>query len=436
MAEGIVINENGSISNRIVASNIKNGFPFPDNVQILATECTTKQHADLKATGRDEMVNTVTIGEYGMAGHSFHVQRCAKSLRPRIYEAILKAEEKSIAKGHTLKMQLTTIFPTGTSATVGPIAANVAKSMGLDTLVFAVLPDVVSQSFQLINAINAIALSSFHPLVLIEENHADMVLEETRARADLAAGGTASKFYAISQDTMEFGCKLARLISGSTEKTGDSNESDELSFLDAQEEGFRNQSKEIASAISGKSELYIMHHSRSRNNDFEQMGILKPSIQARCPGDPVVFIEYQGTLSEDDVANAVLTCMDNQQIRPERLCFLPSDHNSVTAIIPTKIPQRLKDLISYVSKDKPLSVTMKKWAMKTILTSIFPIQRGSEDHILKNRLGKIFYDNKSEVEALAKTLGLTQDLDELKERNLLFHLAEEYGVYLKPLEVS
>lgn len=188
MSEGIIINPNGSISNRIVASNIKNRFPFPDNVQILAVECTTKQHADLKTAGRDDMVNTVTIGEYGMAGHSFNGQRCVKPLKPRIYEALLKAEEKSIIKGHTLKMQLTTIFPTGTSATVGPIAANVAKSIGLDTLVFAVLPDVVSQSFQLINAIIAIALSSFHPLVLIEESHADMVLEETRTRADLASG--------------------------------------------------------------------------------------------------------------------------------------------------------------------------------------------------------------------------------------------------------
>lgn len=187
--------------------------------------------------------------------------------------------------------------------------------------------------------------------------------------------------------------------------------------------------------ISGKSELYVMHHSRSRNNDFEQMGILKPSIQARCPGDPVVFIEYQSTLSEDDVACQILSSMDNQQIRPERLCFLPSDHNSVTAIIPTKIPQKLNDLISYVSKDKPLNVTMKKWATKTILTNIFPIQRGSENRILKDRLDKIFYDDKSEVETLAKTLGLAQDPDELKERNLLFHLAE-HGVFLKPLEVN
>jgi len=93
MSVGILNNVNGSISNRVVASNIKNGWPFPSNMQIFNIDCVTPQNGEVKSAGSD-MVNSLTINEYGMAGMSFNSQRCAYSLKTRIEEAILRAEEK------------------------------------------------------------------------------------------------------------------------------------------------------------------------------------------------------------------------------------------------------------------------------------------------------------------------------------------------------
>jgi hypothetical protein len=92
----------------------------------------------------------------------------------------------------------------------------------------------------------------------------------------------------------------------------------------------------------------------------------------------------------------------------------------------------LKELIRFIKKDKPLNEVMEKVCKKTILSNIPPIRRGYENKILKERMSKIFYPEKSDIEMLAKSLGFSMDWDELIERNLLFYLAEE-GVYLRPI---
>lgn len=437
MSVGILSNVNGSISNRVVASNIKNGWSFPDNLEILGIDCFTPQNKELESTD-DDMVNCITIGEYGMAGLSFNSQRCAHSLKTRIEQAILRAEEKSIVKGNTIKILYATMLPTGTASTVTPIVSTISNNLGLNPLIFSIVPDNLSETYQLINTINGVALSSFNPIIIATEDYAELVPEDTRIRARLAACGDPSKFYIKSQFSMELSCKIARLVSGlsKTEKNkNDENEGeDELSFLDAEDEVIRNQSVELETAIGGRQELFVMHYAHSQNNNFEEMCILKPSIKPECPGDPLVFVEYNSsTMSEDEVGNTIRSSLENQDLQPERLFFMPSDHNEIIALIPTKIPERLKNLIKYVKKDKNLSDVLEKWARKTILSNIPPIRRGKENEILTDRLNKIFYQDKSEVEDLAKTLGFSLDLDELKMRNLLFYLAEEEDVFLRPI---
>jgi len=327
------------------------------------------------------------------------------------------------------------MFPTGTSSTVSPIVADIGKNLGLNPLMFAVIPDNLSETFQLINTINGIALSSFHPIVLINEDFAELVSEDTRMRAAKAAGGDPSKFYNISQFTLEFSCKLARLISGLSEMGANvDDKEDDLSFLDIEEDTYRNQSVELETAIGGRQELFVLHYAKSRNNNFEEMGILKPSIKPECPGDPVAFVEYDASqMSEDEVGNALITAFENQELQPERLFFTPSDHNELVVLIPTKIPPRLKNLIRFVKKNKSLQDVLEKWAKKTILSNIPPIRRGYENKILKDRLAKIFFKDKSQIDDLAKTLGFSMNLKDLKRCNFLFHLAEEEGVFLRPI---
>ena len=65
---------------------------------------------------------------------------------------------------------------------------------------------------------------------------------------------------------------------------------------------------------------------------------------------------------------------------------MPSDHNEFVALIPTNIPNRLKELINYVKKDRELQDVLNNWARKTILSNIPPIRRGCERKILKDRL--------------------------------------------------
>ncbi len=166
MSEGFLNNVNGSISNRVVASNIRNGYSLPANMMIFSGECETPQQKELIDTGYDA-ISFLKIAEFGMAGLGFNTQRCARTLRTRIEEAIITAEEKSVRRGNSLKIQYTTVFPTGTSSTIGPLAANLARSKGIDPFVFQVIPDNLSESYQLINTINSLALVSRMPVIMI-----------------------------------------------------------------------------------------------------------------------------------------------------------------------------------------------------------------------------------------------------------------------------
>ena len=436
MSVGILNNINGSISTKVLTSNIKNNYPFPNNMEVLVGECETPQQQELINTGSD-IVNILKIAEFGMSGMGMNAQRCARSLSTRIEESILAAEEKAIRRGNTLRLQYTTLLPTGTSSTVGVIAANVARNKGLDPLVFSVIPNNLSQTYQLINTINALALCPFSPLIVIDEEYTQMFPEDLKNRARIAAGGEPSKFYLAAEFSLDFSCKLARLISGKSAKNPDENDiedQDDLAFLDNEDEFLRNQSGELATVFSGRQEMFVLHYARSRNGNFEELSRLKPSIMPDCPSDPVVFAEYDSSaLSEDEVCNAIRNSLENQYLHLERCFLTASDHNEVIALIPTKIPARLKNLIRFVKKNKSLDEIMKKWAKKTILSNIPPIRRGYENKILKDRLGQIFYDDKDEVDDLAKRIGSSMDLDELKQRNFLFYLAEHENLFLKPI---
>jgi hypothetical protein len=250
----------------------------------------------------------------------------------------------------------------------------------------------------------------------------------------LAARGDPSKFYKLSQFNLEFSCKIARLLSGISEKEPEEKPGDDLSFLDLDCEALRNQSLELETAIGGRQELFVMHYARSQNNNFEEMGILKPTIKAECPSDPIALVEYNSQkTSEDEVGNALITSFERQDLKAEKMVFLPSDHNELTVLIPSKVPSILRDLIRYVKKDKELQDILEKWAKKTILSNIPPIRRGYENKILKNRMSQIFFNDKSESMDLAKSIGFSMDIDELKDRNFLFYLAEEEGVFLRPI---
>ena len=48
-------------------------------------------------------------------------------------------------------------------------------------------------------------------------------------------------------------------------------------------------------------------------------------------------------------------------------------------------------------------------------------------------MSQIFFNDKSESMDLAKSIGFSMDIDELKDRNFLFHLAEEEDVFLRPI---
>jgi hypothetical protein len=329
------------------------------------------------------------------------------------------------------------MFPTGTSSVVSPIAADtVAKKFGTTTLTLAVIPDYQAEVYQLINTINMIAIST-SPVIIINEDFSELVSEETKRRARLAAQGTPSNFVTDKQFSLELSCKLARLIGGLPEnesmKTVKDDE-DDFAFLDVDMESTRNQSVEIHNAFGGRQDLFVMHYSRSINNNFEELGILKPSIKPNCPGNPLAFVEYNSsTLSEEEVVNSLRTSFERQNLQAERMFLMASDHNELVVLIPTKIPARLKNLIKYVKKNRSLRDVLQKWARATLLSDVPPIRRGEEKKILKNGLEKIFFQSKSEVDDVATTQGFSMDLNELRERHLLFYLSHKEKTFLRPI---
>ena len=436
MAKNIVKVAGGSISNRIDAYNIKHGLVH-SNIQPFGLDCDTKQNKEFRDI-RDRRTTSITLGDYGLGGSSFNTQRLASTLKPRVEEILLRNEEIANEQGNEIKTVYINLYPTGTSASATPIVATASKKIGNDPLIFAVLPENLAESYQHISCIYSMALSSFFSTIILREEFAESVPMNTRIRAREAAGMNPSKFYITAQFSMKLCNRLAQIISGvpySESKQETKDDEDELSFLDAEESSTRDMSVELESAIGGRPELFSLYYGHTKGNNFEKLAILRPSVMTtEYPGDPLIFAGFNALqMSEDEAGSAIMTGLEMQGLKPERIFFTPSTQNEIIALIPTSIPDRIKDLIALVQRDKPLKDVMEKLAKKTILSNVYPIRRGFESRIIKERLEQIFYHDKSDVEELAKKQGSSLSWDELVEHNLLFYLAEKHGVYLKPI---
>lgn len=436
MVESVIKVATGSISNRIDAYNIKNSYTH-SNMQFLGIDGWTPQHREYKSIG-DRRVISLTLGTYGLGGMVFNTQGLVNTLKPRVEESLLRIEEVSNEIGNTNKILYTTLFATGTSASTTPIVAEACRTRGLNCLIFCVIPSNISEGYQRLNCIYSLAMLRA-PVVLVNEDFAESTSMDTRLRANNASGMNASKYYIDGQYSMDFCNKLARIIGGLPEKEckqeAEDNE-DDLGFLDVKESNFRNMSVELESAIGKRPELYCMHYSHSQKNNFEELAILRPSVKPSSDiGSPLIFVEFNASqISEDEVGNAIISSLEMQSLKPERIFFVPSTKNELVALIPSGIPPRLKQLIRHLTKEKPLKEVMEKVAKRTILSSIPPIRIGCERRILNEQLANIFYSEKSDLETLAKSLGFSMDWKELAEHYLLFHLAEEHGVYLRPVK--
>lgn len=434
MAKNIVKVATGSISNRIDAYNIKHGL-IHSNIQPFGLDCDTKQNKEFRDIG-DRRITSITLGDYGLGGSSFNTQRLASTLKPRVEEILLRNEEMANEQGNEIKTVYINLYPTGTSASTAPIVATASKKIGNDPLIFAVLPENLAESYQHLSCIYSMALSSFFPTIILREEFAESVSMDTRIRARDAAGMNPSKFHITAQFSMKLCNRLAQIISGvpySEFKQESKDDEDDLGFLDAEESSTRDMSVELESAIGGRPELFSLYYGHTKGNNFEKLAILHPSVMtAEYPGDPLIFAGCDG-MSEDEAGNAIMTGLEMQGLKPERIFFTPSTKNEIIALIPTSIPDRIKDLIRLVQRDKPLKDVMEKLAKKTILSNVYPIRRGFESRIIKERLAQIFYQDISGVEELAKKQGSSLSWDDLVEHNLLFYLAEKHGVYLKPI---
>jgi len=435
MAKNIVKVAPGSISNQVDAYNIKHGLVH-SNIQHFGLDCDTIKHREFKKIG-DRRITSITLGDYGLGGSSFNTQRLASTLTPKVEEILLRNEEIANEQGNEIKTIYINLYPTGTSASAAPIVATASKKIGNDPLIFAVLPENLAESYQHISCIYSMALSSFFSTIISREEFAESVPMDTRIRAREAAGMNPSKFYITAQFSMKLCNRLAQIISGvpySESKQETKDDEDDLGFLDAEESSTRDMSVELESAIGGRPELFSLYYGHTKGNNFEKLAILHPSVMTtEYPGDPLIFAGYDASLSEDEVGSAIMTGLEMQGLKPERIFFTPSTKNEIIALIPTSIPDRIKDLIRLVQRDKPLKDVMEKLAKKTILSNVYPIRRGFESRIIKERMSQIFYHDKSDVEELAKKQGSSSSWDELVERNLLFYLAEKHGVYLKPI---
>ncbi len=437
MNVGLCIGALGSTFNQILGSNLNNGWVFPSNQQALSIDCLTPQLIKVIQRGCDKIV-IVKINNYGLGGYTFDVHRCYNFLKTKIEESLMRLEENASRNGYTLKILYSTVFPGGTSSTTAPILMKVGTKFGLKPLSMYVIPDSLSQSFQMVNTINCLALSADYPVILVEESFSELIPEETKLQAGLATGGNPSNFMKMGQFSLKFSDMISNLISGSSgEKqnvTDEQKETDDFDFLDADEVTWRNQNIELESAIGGRSGNYVMHYARSQHCNFEELSTLRPSILPENPQEPSIFIKYDSSaISEGEVVNDVMTSMDRQDLKPERLFCIPSTVNEVYAVIPTDIPYRLKSLIKQVKKDRTLKEVLERWAKRTIISGIPPIRVGSTNKIIKERLSTIFFQDRSEWKDYVKKQGHSSDLDEMAKTNFSYYLGKEHGVFLKPV---
>lgn len=434
MSVGLTYAALGSTANQILASNLKNNSTPLNNQLNLSLDCITTQLQKVIQCGSDKVV-IVKINNYGLGGFTFDIHRCYNMLKTRIEEALMKLEENASRNSFTLRILYATIFPGGTSSSSAPILMDAASRFGLKTLSMYIIPDDNSQMFQLVNTINSLSMLSNYPVIVANESFSEMIPEETRNKAELASNGNATNFIKMGQFSYDFGYIISQVLTGTNNQlTVADDKSDDFDFLEVDNTAFRNQNIELESSIGGKKGLFSLHYARSKNTNFEELSILRPSISPEDPQDPNLFIRYDSSaISEDDVINDVMTSMDRQYLKCERLFCIPSSVNEVYAVIPTNIPYRIKTLINQIKKDKPLNEVFEKWAKRTIISGITPIRTSSTKKIIKSRMAEIFFQDKSEWKDYWKKQDHCVNLKELPKKNLAYFLGEEHGVYLKPL---
>jgi hypothetical protein len=434
MVESIIKVATGSTSNRIDAYNIKNNS-IPRNIYFLGLDGWTAQHRQYKEIGNPRIAS-ITLANYGMGGMSFKTQLLAKTLQPKIEEKLLKIEEIANENGNTIKTLYASLFGTGTSASTTPIIASSSRAAGINSLIFAVIPNVLSEGYQTLNILYALALTATSPVILVNEDFAESCCMNTRIMAQNAASMDPSKYYVNGQFSFEYCIRLSRIISGMPENNNNEvkDDGDDLDFLDSNETNLRNMSVELESALGRRAELFTLYYGHSTSNDFQELAILRPSVMPSDPQDPIIFAEFDaGLVSEDEVANAIMTSLEMQGLRPERIFFSASSKNSIIALVPTALPNRIHELIRQVEHDKPLKDVLVKIAKKSLLSNVPPIRIGNENRIVKEGLEKIFFPEKSDVESYVKSLGLAMSWDELAERNLMVNLAEKHDCYIRPV---
>ena len=433
MNVGLCYEAIGTISNRILLSNINNNFDLPYNVINKTLECETPTFNQVRKLGHPRIV-TVPLGLFGMGGF-FNAQQCYNAYHSKIEEGLMTAEEKASRSSFTLKIQYSTVFPGGTSSSMAPLVSYAGKKFNMKPLSMAIVPNNNAPSYQLYNIINCLALLS-GPIILLEENYGQSIPEEMKHRAERCIDNP-SNFYYSGQFSFEFACMLARLISGDpSEKTeasaDDKGREDDFAFLDATEDEGRNQIVELESEIGGRNGLYVMHYSRTLEPNFEESSILKPGVQPLDPKDILIIAKYDSSISEDQVITDVTSALERQQLKASRFFCMPSSTNETIALISTNVPYRLKNMINHVKGNKSLREVLERRYRKTIIANICPIMRGSEAKILKERLSKIFFQDKSHWEDYMKKQGHS-DLDELAKTNWFYFLGKEHGVFLKPV---
>lgn len=434
MVESIIKVATGSTSNRVDAYNIKNNSTAA-NIYFLGLDGWTHQHREYKGIG-DRRITSITLGNYGLGGMSFKTQLLAKTLQPKIEEKLLRIEEIANENGNTIKTLYTSLYGTGTSASTTPIIAASSRAAGINNIIFAVIPNVLSEGYQTLNILYALALSATSPVILVNEDFAESTSMNTRIMARNAADMDPSKYYITSQFSFEFCNRLSRIISGMPKNNNNEikDGGSDLDFLDSNETNQRNMSVELESALGRRAELFTLYYGHSASNDFQELAILHPSVMPTDPQDPIIFAEFNSSkMSEDEAANAIMTSLEMQGLHPERIFFSASSLNSLIALVPSALPNRIQELIKQVERDKPLKDVLVKISKKSLLSNVPPIRIGNENRIVKEGLEKIFFSEKSDVESYIKSLGLAMSWDELAERNLMVSLAEKHDCFIRPV---
>lgn len=433
MVESVIKVATGSTSNKVDAHNIKNNA-IPENIYFLGLDGWTHQHKEYKEIGNPR-ISTITLGNYGLGGVALKTQLLAKTLQPKIEEKLLRLEEIANENGNTIKILYSSLFGTGTSGSASPIIASSSRAAGIKSLIFAVIPNVLSEGYQTLNILYALAITAPHPVILVNEDFAESTSMGTRINAQNAAGMSPSRYYISAQFSFEFCNRIARIIGGTPENNdAEKDNGDDLDFLDSNETNQRNMGAELEGALGNRAELFTLYYGHLASNDFQELAILRPSVMPSDPQDPIIFAEFNvSKMSEDEATNEIMTSLEMQNLRPERIFFSPSSKNSIIALVPSALPNRIHELIRQVERDKPLKDVMVKIAKKSLLSNIPPIRIGNENRIVKEGLEKIFYSEKSEVEDYIKSLGLAMSWDELAERNLLVNLAEKHDCFIRPV---